>query len=104
MTEYELATLTLLEWELWAAFGQLAASVIIGLGQIAVVWLGIRSYEKEDNLRHEKVMNDLRSRRNEAANAHNESMTALRELIDAQRADRQALLELIARTSRTNPA
>ena len=89
MNEYELATLSIREWGLWAAFGQLA----IGLGQIAVVWFGIR------------VMRQAGDRRaKEQDQRHDETMLALRELIDGQRDDRRALRELIARTGRAEPA
>ena len=89
MTEYELATLSVREWGLWAAFGQIAATVAIGLGQIAVVWFAIR------------LMRDAGERRaKEQDQRHDETMLALRELIDGQRDDRQALRELIARTGR----
>ena len=89
MNEYELATLSIREWGLWAAFGQLA----IGLGQIAVVWFGIR------------VMRQAGERRSkEQDQRHDETMLALRELIDGQRDDRLALRELIARTGRAEQA
>lgn len=35
---------------------------------------------------------------------HTEAMTALKELIDGQRDDRRALVELIARTGQAQPA
>ena len=79
MNEYELATLSIREWGLWAAFGQIAATVAIGLGQIAVVWFGIR------------VMRQAGERRaKEQDQRHDETMLALR--------------ELIARTGRAEPA
>ena len=86
MNEYELATLAIRKWGLWAAFGQIA----IGLGQIAVVWFGIRVMRqagerpaKEQDQRHTQIMADQRTR-------HDEAMLALR--------------ELIARTGRAEPA
>ena len=89
MNEYELATLSIREWGLWAAYGQIAATLAIGLGQIAIVWFGIR------------VMRQAGDRRaKEQDQRHDETMLALRELIDGQRDDRLALRELIARTAR----
>lgn len=92
MNEYELATLSIREWGLWAAFGQIAATVAIGLGQIAIVWLGIRVMReaaerraKEQDQRHTEAMDRQRDQ-------HTEMMTAL----DAQRI---ALETLIQRTA-----
>ena len=93
MSEYELATLSIREWGLWAAFGQIVATVAIGLSQIAVVWFGIR------------VMRQAGDRRaKEQDQRHDETMLALRELLDGQRDDRFALRELIARTGRAADA
>ena len=111
MTDYELATLSIREWGLWAAFGQIAATVAIGLGQIAIVWFGIR------------IMRQAGDRRaKEQDQRHDETMLALRELIDSQRDDRRqhaqaldalirqsdanalALRTLIERTGRPEPA
>ena len=90
MNEHELAlaTLSIREWGLWAAFGQLA----IGLGQIAVVWFGIRVMRqagdrraKEQDQRHTEAMDLQRDQ-------HTETMAAL----DVQRL---ALETLIRRTA-----
>ena len=92
MNEYELATLSIREWGLWAAFGQIAATVAIGLGQIAIVWFGIRVMRqagdrraKEQDQRHTEAMDLQRDQ-------HTETMAAL----DAQRL---ALETLIQRTA-----
>ena len=53
MTEFEIATLAyqqaslaLRESALWVAVAQVAASLAIGIGQIAVVWYGIRAMQR----------------------------------------------------------
>ena len=79
MNEYEAATLASRALGHWIASGQLLIALLIGLGQIAVVWFGIR------------VMRQAGERRaKEQDQRHDEAMTALR--------------ELIARTGRAEPA
>lgn len=96
MSEYELATLAIREKTLWVAIGQL----LIGVGQIAVVWIGIRAMQHAGARRAQDQ--DQR---------HAESMTALQELIartsrSTEHHDQRhteamtALHELIARTTR----
>ena len=63
MDEYEAATLAIRTAALWAAYGQIAVALVIGIGQIAVVWHGIRAMQRmgatrarEQDQRHEEVM------------------------------------------------
>ena len=90
MTEYEAATLAIRSAGLWAVYGQIAATVTIGLGQIAVVAWGIRAMQRATERRAAET------RQFTAADErrHDEAMQAL----DLQR---QALETLIARTGRT---
>ena len=81
MNEYEAATLAFRTASLWAAYGQIGATLVIGLGQIAVVWYGIRAMQRTGERR--AVEQDQR---------HAEAMQAL----DVQR---QALETLITRTA-----
>ena len=66
---------------LWVAVAQVAATVVIGLGQIAVVWYGIRAMQRTGN-----------QRAREQDQRHDEAMTALRQ-------QGAALETLIARTA-----
>ena len=100
MNEFEIATiafqdasLALRGETLTVARWQIAATLAIGLGQIAIVWYGIRAMQRAGDRRAK-----------EQDQRHDETMLALRELIDGQRDDRQALRELIARTGRAEPA
>ena len=86
MTTYELATL--------------ATSVAIGLGQIGIVWYGIRAMNRAS----EERAQDRRQHAQALDQRHDQTMLALREIIDGQRDDRLALRELIARTGRAEPA
>ena len=86
MTPFEVATL--------------ATSVAIGLGQIAIVWYGIRAMTRSSNVRADETARLAKQQ----DQRHAEAMTALKELIDGQRDDRRALLELIARTGQAQPA
>ena len=85
MTEYEIATLSIREWGLWVALGQLAIGLAIGLGQIAIVWYAIHAMQaagnrraREHDQKHAQTMDDQRTR-------HEETMTALRTLIERTR-------------------
>ena len=70
MNEYEVATLASRTLGHWIVGGQLLVALVIGLGQIAVVWFGIQ------------VMRQAGERRaKEQDQHHDEAMTALRELI-----------------------
>ncbi len=59
--------LALQEGAVWVAVAQVAATIVIGLGQIAIVWFGIRVMQRtgaqrarEQDQRHEEAMNALR--------------------------------------------
>ncbi len=102
MTEYEIATIafqnatiafqdaTLASRTLghWIAIAQIAATFIIGLGQIGIVWYGIRAMNRASAER----ARDRRQAARVADQRHAETMTTL----DLQR---QALETLIARTA-----
>ena len=77
MSEYELATLVFREQTLWVARAQVVVTLLIGLGQIAIVWIGIRAMQRAGDIRAQ----EQDRRHTDAQNAHAEAMTALRELI-----------------------
>ena len=65
MTPFETASL-------WAAFGHITVAATIGLGQIAIVWYGIRTMQKmgaqrarEQDSRHEEVLRESERRHEE---------------------------------------
>ncbi|MYH16270.1 MAG: hypothetical protein F4149_13980 [Gammaproteobacteria bacterium] len=81
MTPFETEFLAINAAALWVAAAALVAQVVIGAGQIAVVWHGIRSMIAsgqaracEHDQRHEEAMRKYDQR-------HEETMTALRALI-----------------------
>ena len=68
MTEYEIATLAGRHLAHWIAAAQVAAAVAIGIGQIAIVRYGIRAMQeagerraREEDQRHEESMCALRA-------------------------------------------
>ena len=68
MTPFETESLAISTAALWVAVGALVAQVIIGAGQIAVVWHGIRSMiasgmarAREHDQRHEENMRKFSS-------------------------------------------
>ena len=78
MSEFEIATLALRESALalresalWVAVAQVAAALMIGIGQIAVVWYGIRVMQRAGA-----------QRAREQDQRHAESMRALETLIE----------------------
>ena len=88
MTEYEAATLAIRSASLWAVYGQIAATVTIGLGQIAVVAWGIRAMQRAterraDDARDEARRRDRADERRDKADErrHAEAMRALEALI-----------------------
>lgn len=85
MTEYEFATLTIREHTLWVAMAQVAATLAIGLGQIAVVWFGIRTM---------RIAGDRRAF--ELDQRHAESMRSLDNIAADAAAQRRALDNLLA--------
>ena len=99
MNEYEIASLAAREASLWVAVAQVAATLAIGIGQISVVWYGIRAMQRmgatrarEQDQRHEEAMTKADQR-------HEEAMTALNELIRAGQAQTAALETVIERTA-----
>ena len=123
MTPFETASL-------WAAFGHITVAATIGLGQIAIVWYGIRTMQKmgaqrarEQDSRHEEVLRESDRRHEEALREsdrrhekalresdrrHEEAMKSLAEAAQegARRHEEamQALEALIERTGGRAPA
>ncbi len=123
MTPFETASL-------WAAFGHITVAATIGLGQIAIVWYGIRTMQKmgvqrareqdsrheevlrESDRRHEEVLRESDRRHEEALREsdrrHEEAMKSLAEAAreGARRHEEamQALEALIERTGGRAPA
>ena len=65
MTPFETASL-------WAAYGHIAVAAAIGLGQIAIVWYGIRAMQqmgaqraREQDSRHDEVLRESDRRHDE---------------------------------------
>ena len=78
MTEYETATLALREAALFIAIAHVVVSLLVGLGQIGIVYYGIRVLgvrEAENREKADKRRHKAEKRR------HTEAMTALQELI-----------------------
>ena len=70
MNEYEIASLAAREASLWVMVAQVAATLAIGIGQIAVVWYGIRAMQRmgatrarEQDQCHEEAMQRLDNQR-----------------------------------------
>ncbi len=111
MDEYQAATLAIRTYALWAAYGQVAATLVIGSGQIAVVLYGIRAMiranreravildqqHQADDKRHEEAMA-------EGARRHEEAMAALAELVRDGRRQTAALDESIRASQRQTAA
>jgi len=94
MTPFEVATL--------------ATNVAIGLGQIGIVWYGIRAMTRsasdrsdEHDKRHAEAMTSHDKRHAEAMTSHDQRHAEAMAALDIQR---QALETLIARTGRAQPA
>ncbi len=84
MDEYQAATLAIRTAALWAAYGQVAATLVIGIGQIAVVWHGIRAMQRmgaararEQDQRHEEVMTRANQRHEETMQRLDDQSRAL---------------------------
>ena len=88
MNEYEIASLAAREASLWVVVAQVAATLAIGIGQIVVVWYGIRAMQR---------MGATRAR--EQDQRHEEAMTALNELIRSGQTQTAALETVIERTA-----
>ena len=82
MTEYEIATLAARDVALWVAVAQVAATVAVGLAQVAVVWYGIRAMLRASTTRAIATERADQQRAREQDQRHAEAMTALRELIE----------------------
>ena len=96
MTEYELATLALRTHTLWVTSAQVLIAALVGAGQIAIVWYGIRAMREasttrsdEQDLRHTEAMRKLDDERAASERRHTETMRALEALI-SQRSSRPA--------------
>ena len=77
MTEFEIATLASREAALWVAVAEVGAALAIGLGQIAIVWYGIRAMNRASAER----ARDRRQAAKAADQRHDEAMQALGALI-----------------------
>ena len=86
------ATLAVRRTGLWIAGAHVAATVVIGLGQIAVVAWGIRAMQRASDQRSRDARDEARRLAQADERRHAEAMQAL----DMQR---QALETLIARTA-----
>lgn len=86
------ATLAVRRTGLWIAGAHVAATVVIGIGQIAVVAWGIRAMQRASDQRSRDAREEARRLAQADERRHAEAMRAL----DMQR---QALETLIARTA-----
>ena len=91
MTEFETATMALRDASLWVAVAQVAATLLIGGGQIGIVWFGIRAMQQTDerraedeDKRHAEAMRKLDDDRVASEQRHRGSMRALEALIAHQ--------------------
>ena len=80
-------------------------NLIASYGGLALIYYGIRIMSKNADMRaadserkHGEAMAESRRREEEGLRRHEESMAALRELIDGQTESRMALRALIERT------
>ena len=84
MTEFETASLALREAALFTAIGHVIVALLIGLGQIAIVYYGIREMKSMGAQRTaESKKRDKADKRRHKADIrrHTETMTALDALI-----------------------
>ena len=77
MTEFETASLALREAALYTAMGHATIALLIGAGQIGIVYYGIRTMQKMGLQR----ATETQTRDNADIRRHTETMTALQELI-----------------------
>ena len=93
MTEFEIATLELSRISLWISAIHALISLIVGVGQCALIWYGLRLMQRGTERReeqskrlHEETMAALETRHRENMGAqearHRESMRALEALIE----------------------
>ena len=121
MTEYEIATLAIREAALWATWAQVTAALAIGLGQIAIVAIGIRSMQRagerrakeqdqrhaeamrSQDQRHAEAMHSQDQRHAEAMQRHAEAMQRHTEAMQRLDIQTRALETLISRTAPAGP-
>ena len=93
MTQFELATLELSRIGLWISAVHAFISLIVGFGQCALIWYGLKLMqrgterrEEQSKRQHEETMAALDTRHREAMRdtdaRHRESMRALEALIE----------------------
>ena len=87
MTEFETATVALRDASFWVAVAQVAATLLIGGGQIGIVWIGIRAMQhtderraEDEDTRHAEAMCKLDDDRAASEQRHRGSMRALEAL------------------------
>jgi len=105
MTEFETATLALQQGQLWAAIAIPAVSGLVGLGQCALIWIGLRRMDQANRARLAEAearerREDAREKREDARHAeamrgmetrHAEAMARLDQQADTLRAVVQSL-------------
>ena len=80
MTEFELATLALREYAIWASIG-------VGLGQVLIVWYGIRAMNRSsgeranDRKEHSRSLETLIRQSNTNIRQSDANVQALKELL-----------------------
>ena len=93
MTEFQMATLELSRIGLWISAIHAFISLMVGVGQCALIWYGLRLMQRGTERReeqskrlHEETMAALDTRHRESMGAletrHRESMRALEALIE----------------------
>ena len=93
MTEFEIATLEFTRISLWISAIHAFISLIVGVGQCALIWYGLKLMqrgterrEEQSKRQHEETMAALDTRHREAMRdmeaRHRESMRALEALIE----------------------
>ena len=83
MNEYEIASLAAREAALWVAVAQVAATLVIGIGQIAIVWYGIRAMVRANDERALQQREALKQQRDADDKRHAEAMQRLDATRDA---------------------
>ena len=83
MNEYEIASLAAREAALSVAVAQVVATLAIGIGQIAVVWYGIRAMVRANDERALQQREALKQQRDADDKRHAEAMQRLDAARDA---------------------
>ena len=80
MTELDIAqaSLDIASWQLWVSATGVIASLVIGLAQCALIWVGLRQMRTASEERNRQLDNQETT----AANRHRETMRALEVLIE----------------------